>query len=274
MIDNDDVRARLEPAEIERLHARALALADESRRLLRTALATGFQVLRKPDGSYVTSADFRCEERLRDLIAAEYPGHGVLGEEYAPRNPDAEYQWILDPVDGTEDFVHRVPTFGTILALHYRGRPLVGVLDHPALELRVSAAYGLGAWHDNTRLRLGALEPATIDGSERVVLAARANFTRYGDDGARFDAVTRAFPNHRIYRSCYGHALATLGAADAAVAFGERPWDLAASEILITEAGGRYQLLQDREVAQTGRVLSAVFGKPALVERLARVLGA
>lgn len=263
-----DPRAALDPAMIEGLRARALDLADEARAIVRAAVAGGFSVRHKPDGSFVTGVDLRVEERLRALLRAHHPDHGIVGEEGSPFNPAADFQWIMDPVDGTEDLVHRVPTFGTILGLHWRGQPVVGVIDHPLLDLRVSAAYGLGAFRDGERVHLADLAPAQLDGSERVCLSARANFVRHGDDGRCFDAVARAHPNHRIYRSCLGHALAATGAADAAVDWGNRVWDLAASRILVEEAGGRYVVVRDREVAGVGRVLSAVFGKPRLVDRL------
>ena len=210
-----DIRSEIPTRDLEQFYTRALEMAAESRRLIRAALAAGFDVKRKPDGSYVTSVDLRVEEQLRGMIVRHFPAHGIIGEEYPPTRPEAPFQWIMDPIDGTEDFVHRVPTFGTILALHYRGQPVVGVLDHPLLDLCVSAAYGRGTYHNGERVLLTDIDPGAIDGSERVVLSARSNFTRFGDDGHLFDAITRAHPNHRIYRSCYAHACAAIGTADA-----------------------------------------------------------
>jgi fructose-1,6-bisphosphatase/inositol monophosphatase family enzyme len=104
------------------------------------------------------------------------------------------------------------------------------------------------------------------------VLSARANFTRYADHGNLFDAITRQHPNHRIYRSCFAHTCAITGAADAMVDYGNRIWDLAASQILVEEAGGKYVMIQDVDVPRVGRVLGGVFGKPTLVDRLVRLL--
>jgi len=89
-----------------------------------------------------------------------------------PANPEAAYQWIMDPIDGTEDFVQHLPTFGSILALHYCGEPVVGVIDHPVLDMRVSAAFGLGAHYNGRRVTLTDLDPSAIDGTERVMLPA------------------------------------------------------------------------------------------------------
>jgi fructose-1,6-bisphosphatase/inositol monophosphatase family enzyme len=267
-----DPRAQIDPAEIQRLYQLALGFADEARKVLQATWTTGFEVLRKNDGSFVTSADLKTEERLRALIQQQLPTHGILGEEYAPVHPAAAFQWILDPIDGTEDFVQRVPTYGSIIALHFQGYPLIGVIDHPALNLRVGAAWGLGTFQNGERVRLTDLDPSLIDGNERVVLSARANFTRYADHGNLFDAITRQHPNHRIYRSCFAHTCAITGAADAMVDYGNRIWDLAASQILVEEAGGKYVMIQDVDVPRVGRVLGGVFGKPTLVDRLVRLL--
>lgn len=269
----DDVRRGLSPPLIEELHTRALAFADAARAVIAEAWKRGFTVERKADGSYVTSTDLEVEDRLRGLIGCHYPEHGVLGEEFPPARPGAEFQWIIDPIDGTEDFVHRVPTFGSIFALYYRGAPLVGVLDHPALGLRCHAAYGRGTYKNDVRVVLADLPPDTSAGQVRLVTSARGNFIRYRDEGASFEAVTRAYPNHRIYRSCFGHTLVATGAVDAMVDYHDTPWDLAACQITTEEAGGVYRVIR-RFMVEGVPICSAVFGKPAVVERLIALLGA
>lgn len=264
-----DIRNEIPARDIARFHARALEFSASARALILSLLAAGFEVKRKPDRSFVTSVDLKVEERLRELIGKHFPDHGILGEEYPPTRSAAPFQWIMDPIDGTEDFVQRMPAFGTILALHYRGEPLVGSIDHPALDIRVSAAFGLGAHRNGERLSLADLDPKAIDGTERVMLPARANFTKYRDDGQLFDAVARAHPNHRIYRTCFSHTCAVLGMADAAIDYGNPIWDLAASRILIEEAGGKFLSVRAWDVPAVGRVYGSIMGKPALVDRLA-----
>jgi len=268
-----DLRAGIPAHDLERFRAHLLTLADEARRIIRSACDQGFEVKHKPDGSYVTSTDVQVEERLRALIGKRLPDHGILGEELPAHAPGAEFQWILDPVDGTEDFVQRIPTFGTIVGLHFRGEPVVGVIDMPMLDARVHAAFGLGAFHNRERLRLADLGADVPPAQVRLMLSARANFVRYRDrDGPAFDALTRTYPNHRIYRTCYAHACAATGQADATVDYGNHIWDLAATRLLVEEAGGAYRTLQDFHTP-TGRVFSAVFGRPALVAKLASLLG-
>jgi fructose-1,6-bisphosphatase/inositol monophosphatase family enzyme len=264
-----DIRNEIPARDVARFHAKALEFSASARALILSLLAAGFEVRRKPDRSFITSADLKVEERLRELIGKNFPDHGIIGEEYPPTRPEAPFQWIMDPIDGTEDFVQRMPAFGSILALHYRGEPVVGVIDHPVLDIRVSAALGLGTHRNGERITLADLDPATIDGTERVMLPARANFTKHRDDGPLFDAVARAHPNHRIYRTCFSHTCAILGQADAAIDYGNPIWDLAASRILIEEAGGRFLSVRAWDVPAVGRVYGSIMGKPALVDRLA-----
>ena len=263
-----DIRNEILARDVERFHAKALEFSSSARSLILSMLATGFEVKRKPDNSFVTSVDLRVEEQMRGLIHLHFPEHGILGEEYPPANPQAAYQWIMDPIAGTEDFVQRLPTFGSILALHYRGEPVVGVIDHPVLDIRVSAAFGRGAHYNGRRVKLADLDPAALDGTERVMLPARANFIKYRDDGRLFDTLARAHPNHRIYRSCFTHSCAVLGQADATVEYGDPIWDFAASQILIEEAGGKFTVVRTWNVPSLGWVYGSVFGKPVLVDRL------
>jgi fructose-1,6-bisphosphatase/inositol monophosphatase family enzyme len=174
----------------------------------------------------------------------------------------------MDPIDGTEEFVHGIPTFGTMLALHHRGVPLVGVIDHPALDIRVTAGVGLGTHRNGRRVRLDDTPMSARPEGERLALSARVNFTRHVDEGRLFERVTRAYPNHRIYRAAYAHTATVTGAVDAMVDMHNHVWDLAPSQVLIEEAGGRYVVVRDFPALDGSRILSAVFGRPGVVDRL------
>lgn len=254
-------------SHVARYHAAAVELADEARRIVRPALERGFSVETKPDRSLVTDVDRAVERRWRELLDRWFPDHGALGEEYPPTRPESAFQWIMDPIDGTEEFVHGIPTFGAMLALHHRGVPLVGVIDHPGLDLRVSAGIGLGAHRNGHRIRLDEAPVSRRPEDVRLVLSARLNFSRHVDEGHLFEQLTRAYPNHRIYRAAYAHTAAVTGAADAMVDMHNHVWDLGPSQVLAEEAGGRYAVVRDFP-APDGRILSAVFGRPAVVDRL------
>lgn len=265
-----DPRGALPQAEIARLRDHALAMADEARAVLRRFFAEGASVGTKADTSYVTEADLTLERRLREMTAAAFPGHGVVGEEFGRHLPDAEFQWVFDPVDGTEEFVRRLPTFGSIIGLFFRGEPVVGVIELPALEWRAEAAFGRGTFYNGARMRIADLDPATPADKIRLTMSARANFTHYREDGHLFEAVTRAFPNQCIYRSCYAHLCAVTGASDAALDVANPIWDTAAARILAEEAGGAFRVLQDF-MAGDERIYSSAFGRPSIVARLAEI---
>jgi histidinol-phosphatase len=150
---------------------------------------------------------------------------------------------------------------------------VVGVIDHPALDLRVNAGRGLGAYRNGQRIRLSDLPASARPEGVRLVLSARLNFTRHVDEGRLFEALTRLYPNHRIFRAAYAHTAVVTGAADAMVDMHNRVWDLAPSQVLIEEAGGRYAVVRDFAAPDGGRILSAVFGKPAVVDRLVTLVG-
>jgi fructose-1,6-bisphosphatase/inositol monophosphatase family enzyme len=154
-----------------------------------------------------------------------------------------------------------------MLALHHRGVPLVGVIDHPALDVRVDAGVGLGTRRNGRRVRLDDMPASWRPDDVRLVLSARVNFSRHVDEGHLFEHLTRAYPNHRIYRAAYAHTAAVTGAADAMVDMHNHVWDLAPSQVLVEEAGGRFAVVRDFP-APDGPILSAVFGRPALVDRL------
>jgi fructose-1,6-bisphosphatase/inositol monophosphatase family enzyme len=273
-----DIRAALPRWDIERYRDHALKLAHEARQILRAMQRGAFEVKTKDDGSPVTSADLAVEARLRALTLAAFPDHGQLGEEFPPHKPEAEFRWVFDPVDGTEDFVHRVPTFGSIIGLFYRGEPVVGVIEIPMLEERVSAAFGLGAFRDsltvgNQRLRLDDFDTKTPVMTVRVMSSARANYVRRRQDGARFDALAREYPNLRIYRSCYMHLCAATGQTDATVDYGNPLWDIAAVRIVVEEAGGAFAVVDSYDL-EGERMYNTVFGRPALVAKIAKLLRA
>lgn len=114
---------------LDPLVAFAETLADEAAAMLDARSHAAAQT--KPDKSFVTEMDLAIEERLRAMIAAAYPDHGVMGEEFDAKAPDADYVWILDPIDGTAAYVVGMPVYGTLIALAHKGKPVLGVIHFP-----------------------------------------------------------------------------------------------------------------------------------------------
>jgi fructose-1,6-bisphosphatase/inositol monophosphatase family enzyme len=186
--------------EIGRYLSAAEQFADEARRIAEPWVAQGFSVEVKKDASYVTEVDRAIEAKLRELVSRWFPSHGVIGEEYPACQPQSAFQWIVDPIDGTEELIHGIPTWGTFIALHYQGVPIVGLIDHPAPGIRVSAGRGVGTWRNGRQVSPETSGAPRAREAIRFVMTARLNFTRGIDEGRLFDDLARRFPNHRIYR--------------------------------------------------------------------------
>lgn len=112
-------------------------LADMSGGYISKFFGKKMDVELKEDLSPVTQVDRNAEAMLREAVRKKFPSHGVIGEEYGAENADAEFVWVLDPIDGTKSFISAVPLFGTLIGLMYRGKPVMGVVDHPALSARI-----------------------------------------------------------------------------------------------------------------------------------------
>ncbi len=255
-------------AERRRYYRAALRFARQSRALIRRLVARGFRTRLKSDASFVTDVDVAVERALRGAIGRRFPAHGVLGEEFPATNPDAEFLWILDPIDGTTSLTNGIPFYGTIIGLFHGGKPLVGVIDFPALHRCYSAGRGLGAWCDGRRLRVRDAARGTL---RREVISAgdRARFVQCGA-GRAFDRLLREYPNARGYVDCIAHAFAAEGWIGAVVDYGVKLWDIAATQLLVEEAGGRYVCTYRSRGAEPV-LYGIICGKPAVVRRLARL---
>lgn len=245
----------------------AEAAADAARgeilpRFRRVAVET------KADGSPVTEADRAAERAIREALRGFDPGIPVLGEEYGGEGEAerAATRWLVDPVDGTIAFSRGIPLYGTLLALAVEGEPVLGVIDLPSLDERLVGWRGGGVRRGGEPVRASeARDP------ERALVAHgdAAAFRAFGEREA-YERMARELPYFRGYTDAFGHALAVAGAVDAMVDVNLNPWDGAATQALVPEAGGRCVTL-DRSAA--GRGLGLVFGSPALVEHLLGRLG-
>ena len=248
--------------------ADAFEFSSELKALCRThvadATAKKLEISTKLDKSFVTSLDTDLERALRSAILKRFPQHGVVGEELGSVNTESDFVWTIDPIDGTEELVNGVPLYGTIIALLHKGQPVVGFIDHPALDIYTVGAQGLGVFRNGRRLsQLGELNAVP-----RLYLGSRHQFVREGDSSELFEKASRRVPNVRIFCTCYGFTGLVNGEADVAVEFGLKIWDLAAAELLVKEVGGEYVSLGEQVTASGVRLYGAAFGKRELVREL------
>ncbi|MGO4737338.1 inositol monophosphatase family protein [Bosea sp. 2KB_26] len=211
----------------------AWQLAQESGSILREAATVRPDVEVKPDRSFVTALDARIERRLRERIADRFPSHGIIGEEEASANSDADLVWVLDPIDGTAAFIAGLPVYGTLIALMREGEPIIGIIDHPVTGDRWIGVKGRPTLHNGTPCRTRAC--GALD--EAILSASNPDFF---DDEERpaLDAM-RAATAWRIWGgACMSFGLLASGRTDAAFDTRMKLWDFAPFRPIIEGAGG------------------------------------
>lgn len=218
--------------------------------------AQDLDVQLKPDRSQVTDADTRVERIIREHLAEARPDDSILGEEFGTQG-SSNRQWILDPIDGTSNFVRGVPIWGALISLVIDGAPEVGVVSAPALGRRWWAATGHGAWmqHDGS-------EPRRLHVSGIADLAEATlsyNSLKHWDDYGRLDqlvALSREVGRTRAFGDLWSYMLLAEGAIDIAGEFDVKPWDIAALVPIVREAGGRITDADGTDALDTLSVLA------------------
>jgi inositol-phosphate phosphatase/L-galactose 1-phosphate phosphatase/histidinol-phosphatase len=232
-------------------HRLADAAGDIQRRYFRSPVS----VETKPDASPVTIADREAEAVMRELIAAAYPDHGILGEEHGRDRVDAEFVWVLDPIDGTKSFITGRPLFGTLIALAHHGRPVVGMIDQSILRERWVGVAGAGSAWNGRPIRVRAC-PRLQDA---VLFATSPTMFQAGAENHAFDRVQKAVRLPMYGGDCYAYGLLAMGFADLVVEASLQPYDFMALAPVIAGAGGRLTDWQGRELelGSSGQVVAA-----------------
>ena len=206
----------------------------------------------KPDLSPVTEADRAVEQALRKRISEERPGHSVVGEEFGADQPGSA-RWILDPIDGTKNYVRGLPVWATLIALERDGRVEVGVASAPALHRRWWAARGEGSFVNGRRTRVSQIAQL----SDAVLgYASLLSWEQHGL-GEQFLNLARGCWRTRGFGDFWSHMLVAEGAADVAVEPEVEVWDLAALQVIVEEAGGRFTDLGGTPTPAGGSVVSS-----------------
>ena len=240
----------MKQASTDELLRFALSLADAADAVAMSHYRTGGTALaaeRKADGTFVTPADRAVEALLRERIAEAFPDHTVLGEEAGgARSEGVEARWILDPIDGTHNFMRGVPVWATLIACERGGAVEVGVVSAPALGTRWWAGRGLGAYRGSAGGKAGAAggagerihvsKVATVAEAQLLCGELIATLDRW--PGA--EALLRESWRERALGDFWGFCLVAEGAADAMFDGADlHPWDVAALLPIVEEAGGR-----------------------------------
>ena len=238
--------------------------------LLKAFATTNIEADVKSDGSLVTAVDREVEAAIRKRLTAIFPVHGIIGEEGEAERPDSRYQWIIDPLDGTRSFVRHIPTFGSMLALMKDETPVLGVIDHPALDACYSGGLQSGAYCNGERIAIRDKAAAKLDTNDILITSPPRMFAKSNQQEI-FQTLLRFHPNIRIYNDCFGHTCTISGKAVAAVEYNLNLWDFAATQVLAHAAGGAFRILS-RRCDNGARYYSIVFGAPSVVRSIAELL--
>lgn len=243
----------LEQAARAAAHAADLARKETLARFRRVAVEI------KDDGSPVTEADRAAERTIRASLEQAFPGFAILGEEFGGERDDEGPMWLIDPIDGTIAYSRGIPLFSTLIALRIDGEPRVGLIDLPALDERYLAWQGGGCTRNGQPVRVSTrsdLATAIVSHGDPFC------FERAGIPDA-FQRLAARIPMLRGYTDAFGHAMVLGGGVDAMIDCDLNPWDAAATQLLVPEAGG----VCHSTLQSNGRT-RLVFGSPPLVDQL------
>jgi len=228
----------------------ALSLADIADRVsLPRFQAADLTIEEKPDRSFVTDADKAVEQAIRSAIETGRPEDGFFGEE-SGRVDQGSRQWIIDPIDGTSNFLRGVPNWGTLIALTTNGAPVVGVVSAPAFGERWWAAEGGGSWGHKTGEDPRLLQTSGVKSLEHASVSFQS--IAQWDEAGYLDpliALTRAVWRDRAYGDMWSYMLLAEGLVDVVGEFDVKPYDLAALVPIVTEAGGKFTDIDGSESA-------------------------
>ncbi len=233
-------------------------LAAAARGVAQRHFRQGLAVEDKADESPVTRADREAETAMRDLIGAAFPDHGIHGEEFGVENPEAEFVWVLDPIDGTKRFITGNPLFGSLVALLQGGRPILGLIDMPILEERWLGAAGQATtFTDKTGSREARVRPC--NDLQAATLLATSPDLFLGDDAPAFARLREATKLTLYGGDCFNYGLLASGFTDLVVEADLAPYDHLAHAPIIIGAGGIMTDWQGRptDLKTDGRVVCA-----------------
>ena len=236
------------PRELARCLRVAVQAAQAGGEILRGRPRTGVAYgTKRHAADLVTRFDRASERAIHRIIRRHFPDHGVVGEEHARTHAEAPYQWMVDPLDGTTNFVHGVPLFAVSIGLVYRGRPIAGVIYDPSQRELYDAAHGLGARLNGRRMHVSQAKRLTDS------LLSTGFSARFAEQPTPFLRWFRALESrvHAVRRmgsTAMSLAYIAAGRQDGFYEQDVWPWDIAAGMVLIEEAGGRVTDFSGRPV--------------------------
>jgi myo-inositol-1(or 4)-monophosphatase len=209
------------------------------------------------NGSFdpVTAADHAAETAMRTLIRRTFPDHGIIGEEYGRERPDAEYVWVLDPIDGTKSFISGMPAWGTLIALLRSGEPVFGIMNQPFIRERFSGDGGRASYRGPAGER--DLRVRTCADLAQAVLFTTSPLLMNESDRETFGRVEKAVRLSRYGGDCYAYCMLAAGHVDLVIETGLKPYDVLPLMPIIVGAGGVVTTWDGGAANAGGRIIAA-----------------
>lgn len=203
----------------------------------------------------VTIADKEAEAAIRAYLIEHFPDHGIAGEEEAPRNPGADYCWVIDPIDGTRAFISGLPTWGTLIGLTYKGKPIAGVMHQPFTGEKYFTDENTSKLeHKGNEIQLFTSPVSSL--SEATIMSTAPELFS-GSDAKAFDVISSNCRLVRFGFDCYAYAMVASGHVELVVECGLNPYDIAPLIPLIENAGGLVCTWDGGSAANGGKVIAA-----------------
>ncbi len=212
----------------------------------------------------VTAADKGAEAAIRRIIAQRHPEHGVIGEEYGEDRPDAEFVWVLDPIDGTRAFISGLPVWTTLIGLRHQGKPVLGSIGQPFLgEIYIGGAHGSRLVGPPGERPLKTRRGAALD--QAIIATTDPEGCFSADELAAWRSLRAASRLARLGCDAYAYAMVAAGTLDLVVEAGLKNWDIEAAIPMIAGAGGTVTDWRGQPIGDHGGQ-SAIIGDPAMLE--------
>ena len=230
--------------------------ADKSGSILQKNYLKNFDIQKKLDGSFVTNIDKEIESLFRKLLKKSYPSHGVLGEEFGGQNLDAEYLWIIDPLDGTHSFISGKPLFGTLISCTKENVPFIGLIDIPIMKQRWIGGIGAGVFFNGRKCQNIKIKNSLKDS----IVSSTSTLMFDTKDSLKVKEIYQKTRFPIFGTDCYAYGLLLLGKIDLIVEANLKPWDFMAQIPLIKELGGNISDWKGKklDIDSDGKVIASM----------------
>lgn len=222
---------------------------------------TNLKVETKADRTPVTQADRECEAQITEILSQHFPAYGFLGEEMGERAGQVNTRWIIDPIDGTKNFIRGIPFFATLIALEENGEITAGIMSAPAINDLLYARKGQGAFANGQQVHVSDVAEL----SQSMLIHGGLKDLKVRPCWGPFLCLIDATARQRGFGDALGHSVVIRGQAEVTLEPEIKPWDVAATKILITESGGRFSdfagspsIYTGNAIISNGRVHEAV----------------